>query len=172
MRNKALLISVFCFAIVVFKNHLFGILVKLEIIKPNKETCTDTIVHDPNYGLDELTIAMIAVESRGDSTAVGDTHLGQPSIGILQIRPIMVKEVNKILDELKIDKRYTLSDRYSRIKSIEMFNIWRKHHHAESDYQKIARNWNGGPDGFLSRNTIKYWHKVKNELIKLSNPTA
>ena len=37
----------------------------------------------------------------------------------------MVREVNRILAILGDDKRYTNKDRYSRVKSIEMFIIWR-----------------------------------------------
>ena len=41
-----------------------------------------------------LVNAMIMVESRGIDSCIGDKHLSVPSIGVLQIRPVMVKEVN------------------------------------------------------------------------------
>ena len=51
----------------------------------------------------KLVNAIIMVESRGNDSAVGDRHLvGNEAIGILQIRPIMVREVNRIL---RIQKR-------------------------------------------------------------------
>ena len=49
-------------------------------------------------------------------------------------------------------------------KSIEMFLIWKEHHHSDSDFEKIARNWNGGPSGFKKSRTEKYWEKVEAEL--------
>ena len=46
---------------------------------------------------DELIAAIIHIESTGNPNAVGDTNLDMPSIGCMQIRPIMVREVNRIL---------------------------------------------------------------------------
>ena len=46
---------------------------------------------------DLLLEAMIQVESRGIEDQIGDRHLGRPSVGVLQIRPIMVREINRIL---------------------------------------------------------------------------
>jgi hypothetical protein len=77
-----------------------------------------------------LVSALIFVESRGNDSAVGDRHLvGNEAIGALQIRPIMVREVNRILKLQKSNKRFTLKDRFERDKSIEMFYIWKNHHH-------------------------------------------
>jgi hypothetical protein len=109
------------------------------------------------------------VESNGNDSAIGDTHLGtQYAVGALQIRPIMVKEVNRILKLKKSNKRYQLNDRYNRRKSIEMFLIWKRFHHKNSDLQTIARSWNGGSNGIQNPKTYGYWKKVENEL-KLIN---
>ena len=118
--------------------------------------------------LDDLTKAMIFVESRGDSMAVGDTHLRQPSIGILQIRPIMVREINRISKKQGLGKEFSMSDRYSKIKSLEMFNIWREYYHPNSNYEAIARTWNGGPNGLRNARTLNYWNKVSRELNNLN----
>lgn len=112
----------------------------------------------------QLVEALIQVESRGNASAVGDKHLGTPSIGVLQIRPIMVREVNRILKKLKSNKKYKLKDRFSREKSVEMFSIWKNYYHKNSGIEKIARCWNGGPLGYKRKATIAYWNKVKNEL--------
>lgn len=69
----------------------------------------------------KLVEALIQVESRGNENAIGDTNLGEPSVGVLQIRPIMVREVNRILKRTGSEKRYKKKDRFSREKSIEMF---------------------------------------------------
>jgi len=114
---------------------------------------------------ERLVSALILVESRGNDSAIGDRHLvGNEAVGALQIRPIMVKEVNRILKIQKIDKRFTLKDRFERDKSIEMFYIWKNYHHKDSDYETIARNWNGGPKGYKLDRTVKYWNKVEKQL--------
>jgi hypothetical protein len=113
---------------------------------------------------DHLLEAMIQVESRGNETCIGDKHLGRPSIGVLQIRPIMVREVNRILKKHKIKKKYSLDDRYNREYSIEMFYIWRFYHHPNDSDEIIARCWNGGPKGWKRKSTKHYWNKVKKEI--------
>ena len=126
---------------------------------PIKEIITEPVV-------DDLIQALIQVESRGNDSAIGDRHLGEPSIGVLQLRPIMVREVNRILKKQKIEKRYKLKDRFSREKSIEMFMVWKNYHHPEGGFETIARNWNGGPRGYKNPRTEKYWAKVQLELNK------
>jgi|SaaInl5LU_22_DNA_1037371.scaffolds.fasta_scaffold02307_7 hypothetical protein len=120
-----------------------------------------------NNEVPKLIEALIQVESRGNDSAVGDRHLGEPSVGVLQLRPIMVREVNRILKKQKSKKRYKLEDRFSRQKSIEMFLIWKNYHHPEGGFETIARNWNGGPRGYKNKRTEHYWAKVQLELNKL-----
>ena len=113
----------------------------------------------------DLVSALILVESRGNDSAIGDRHIvGGEAVGALQIRPIMVREVNRILKIQKSDKRFKLKDRFDREKTLEMFYIWKNHHHKDSDFEKIARNWNGGPRGYNNPRTEKYWAKVQKEL--------
>tara|TARA_B110000259_G_scaffold22840_1_gene23488 strand:- start:257 stop:748 length:492 start_codon:yes stop_codon:yes gene_type:complete len=115
----------------------------------------------------ELVNALITIESQGNDSAIGDTHLGEPSVGVLQLRPIMVREVNRILKLKRSEIRFKRKDRFSREKSIEMFLIWKEFHHKDSNFETIARNWNGGPNGYKRSSTLHYWKKVENEL-KLS----
>ena len=112
---------------------------------------------------DLLLEAIIVVESNGNDSCIGDKNLGRPSVGCLQIRPIMVREVNRLLRKQKIKKKYTLNDRYNRKKSIEMFYIWRDYHHSEDSDEVIARCWNGGPKGWKKKSTNYYWAKVVKE---------
>ena len=144
---------------------LVGISVVAYINTP-KETQEDTkqnIVKVDTVKRDLLLEAMIIVESNGNDSCIGDRNLGRPSVGCLQIRPIMVREVNRILRKQKIKKKYTLNDRYSRKKSIEMFYIWRDYHHSEDSDEVIARCWNGGPKGWKKKSTKYYWVKVVKE---------
>jgi len=118
---------------------------------------------------DYLLEALIQVESKGNENAVGDKHLSRPSVGVLQLRPVMVREVNRILKKHKVNKKYTLEDRYSREKSIEMFYIWQSFHHLNDSDEIIARCWNGGPKGWKRNSTLHYWDKVQSEINKLKS---
>jgi soluble lytic murein transglycosylase-like protein len=102
---------------------------------------------------DPLIAAIIQVESGGDTLAYNSK---EDAVGCLQIRPIMVREVNRLLGEDK----YTLKDRWNKAKSIEMFNVLRSHLKGASDEQ-IARTWNGGYNGKNIPETLQYWNKVK-----------
>jgi len=103
--------------------------------------------------IDTLLMAVMAVESNFDSMAYNSK---ENAAGVLQIRPIMVREVNRLLGENK----YTLKDRWNKAKSIEMFNVIRSHLKGASD-EKIARTWNGGYNGKNIPQTLQYWNKVK-----------
>ena len=103
-----------------------------------------------------LIDAIIYVESRGDIKA---HNISEDAVGCLQIRPIMLREVNRLLGYNK----YQLSDRWNKVKSIEMFNVI-KEHTTNPTNEKLARNWNGGWNGYKKKSTLKYWQKVKEQL--------
>jgi len=110
----------------------------------------EPIIEDP------LIAAIIQVESGGDTLAY---NLKEDAVGCLQIRPIMVREVNRLVGK----DSFTLSDRWSKAKSIQMFNILRSNI-KEASNEKIARVWNGGYNGHKKQNTIKYWNKVRKNI--------
>ena len=103
--------------------------------------------------IDTLLNAVMAVESNFDTMAYNEK---ENAVGVLQIRPIMVREVNRLLGEDK----YTLKDRWNKTKSIEMFNVIRSHLKGATDEQ-IARTWNGGYNGKNIPQTLQYWIKVR-----------
>ena len=105
----------------------------------------------PEVKVDRLVEALMMVESGGDSLAYNSS---EDAVGVLQIRPIMVREVNRIL----ATDSFTLKDRWSKTKSIAMFNVLRSHLKGASD-EKLARTWNGGYKE--KKATLKYWAKVK-----------
>lgn len=109
---------------------------------------------------DKLIEAIIYVESRGDTLA---HNISEDAVGCLQIRPIMVREVNRLLAKNDILKVYTLEDRWNKAKSIQMFNVI-KDNTTNPTNEKLARNWNGGWNGFKKKSTLKYWYKVKEQL--------
>jgi len=109
----------------------------------------------------KLIQALIMVESSGRDSAY---NASEDAVGCLQIRPIMVREVNRILRKQGDTLRFRMKDRWSREKSLEMFNIWREYHHPNSTDEVIARNWNGGPRGYEKESTIYYWRKVRGHI--------
>tara|TARA_R110000764_G_scaffold56593_2_gene123271 strand:+ start:180 stop:665 length:486 start_codon:yes stop_codon:yes gene_type:complete len=148
----------------------------LAIGKGERSTKERTIISvDSTSHIDDYTYskwdtfvdAVIYVESRGNDSAVGDNG---KAVGCLQMHPIMVREVNRILAKYDIPTTYTLEDRYSREKSIEMFNIISEEYYCCEGYtftdyvEIVARRWNGGPRGDKKRSTIKYWNNVQKRI--------
>tara|TARA_R110000803_G_scaffold48532_5_gene100853 strand:+ start:21900 stop:22565 length:666 start_codon:yes stop_codon:yes gene_type:complete len=123
-----------------------GELIEVELVK--KPTVIDS------NSISTLIEAMIKVESRGDDRAYCKR---EEAVGCLQIRPVMVKEVNRLLKRRGDSCRYNLGDRWNREKSIEMFMVFCKH---KTSLEQMARNWNGGPRGYKRSATIGYWKKV------------
>tara|TARA_B100001094_G_scaffold322258_1_gene371270 strand:- start:2035 stop:2535 length:501 start_codon:yes stop_codon:yes gene_type:complete len=158
------------------RNIFFGALSALFIMFSSNKTKTNLLelyhdlpqkvkIEEPEIKKDlRLVNALIQVESNGKDSCIGDRHLIVPSIGCLQIRPIMVREVNRILTILGDNTQYKKEDRYSREKSIEMFLIWKDYHHKDHSNEIIARSWNGGPKGPLRKKTLHYWYKVQKAL--------
>ena len=105
--------------------------------------------------IDTLLMAVMAVESNFDTMAYNSK---ENAAGVLQIRPIMVREVNRLLGENK----YTLKDRWNKAKSIEMLNVIRSHLKGATD-EEIARTWNGGYNGKNNPKTLGYWKKVRKQ---------
>jgi hypothetical protein len=100
----------------------------------------------------KLISAMIMVESGGNPNAFNPK---EDAAGVLQIRPIMVAELNRLGIEFSLD------DRYSRTKSVEAFEKWVEIKNYTNP-EVIARKWNGGPSGHLKSTTLNYWRKVSN----------
>lgn len=98
--------------------------------------------------------AIINVESEGNPRAKSGS-----SVGLLQITPILVRDCNKILKRRKSSKRYSLSDRFNRAKSIEMFMLIQSHYNPKSELERAIRLWNGGLN-YTKKGTQRYYEKV------------
>ena len=141
--------------------------------KPNgtrEEIKIESVTADSSYVSKdrELTLlieAMIWVESRGNDSAYCKK---EEAVGCLQIRPIMLLECNRILALQKSKLEYSLEDRWSREKSIEIFYVVNQHYNKTNSHELIARLWNGGPAWPNKINTKKYWKKVCRRLKKIS----
>jgi soluble lytic murein transglycosylase-like protein len=99
--------------------------------------------------------AIAIVESKNNPKAVSGDQ-----VGLLQIRPIMVKDCNRILEKRGSNKRYTLRDRYSASKSREMFVLYQSHYNPKGNVERAIRLWNGG-SGYSVNGTQSYYNKVK-----------
>jgi hypothetical protein len=85
---------------------------------------------------DVFVEALIQVESEGNPFAVGKTN----DLGILQITPIYVKDVNRILGE----ERFTLDCRIDIDKSLEMFEIYQSYYNPNKDINRAIKLHNPG----------------------------
>jgi len=137
---------------------LLNIVVIIIIVHKTDAPIPETVVEPTIIEVqkDSLIDAIIHVESRGDTLA---HNLKEDAVGCLQIRPIMVRECNRLIGK----DDFTLDDRWSRAKSIEMFNVIRWHTKNPTN-EILARNWNGGARGYKKISTLNYWNRVKKQL--------
>jgi len=113
------------------------------------------------YTTDTLLLsAIMFVESRHNDSAY---CASEDAVGCLQIRKTMVRDVNRILKRQGNSTKYKMKDRWDRVKSIEIFNIYCAHYDLVTEEAK-ARCWNGGPRGLTKKATQKYWDKVKDQI--------
>lgn len=114
----------------------------------------------PSPSLDALWAAICEVESGGDPLAY---NIPEESAGIAQIRPICVRDCNRIVGEQK----WSLYDRWSVEKSKEMWVVYTSHYmvaYGLTTAEDRARIWNGGPKGWKKTSTLGYWGKVQKAL--------
>ena len=104
--------------------------------------------------------AIAYVESNGNPRAVSGDQ-----VGLLQIRPILVRDCNRILERRGSSKRYSLRDRYNPVKSREMFVLYQSHYNPKGSVERAIRLWNGG-SGYSVRGTQGYYNKVRKEMRK------
>lgn len=107
-----------------------------------------------------LITAIATVESKLNEKAVS-----RDCVGYLQIRPCVVQECNNILKEQKYSKRYTLNDRFSKVKSIEMFYIIQDKFNPTYNIERAICIWNAG--AYSKKKPLGYLRKVMDEYNKL-----
>ena len=119
-----------------------------------------------------LVLALIQVESGGDYDAIGDDG---KALGCLQIRKCVVDDVNKHYPFHYRHKLYVHDDAFCVDKATEICwlylkywgGVYKKKTGKEPTNEVYARIWNGGPNGWKKKSTLKYWKKVKKQLEKL-----
>ena len=136
-------------------NHIDSLYKEIDTLQQEKE------IFDYNKSYDnKILSAIMFVESSYDNFAYNPN---EDAVGCLQIRRCMVDDINRILERKNSLLRFNYNDRWSRNKSIQMFEIYCKYYNLNS-YEKIARCWNGGPGGIYKPTTADYWDKVKNKI--------
>lgn len=94
---------------------------------PEEKNCIEVVrIEKQTVDWDKLIEAIIWRESCGDDKAINHKT---NAVGCLQITPIYLKQCNKIVGH----EKYKLSDRYSRAKSIEMFNLYQDYFNPNKD---------------------------------------
>tara|TARA_B110000977_G_scaffold199666_1_gene287742 strand:+ start:3870 stop:4373 length:504 start_codon:yes stop_codon:yes gene_type:complete len=167
MKKKEIIIAL---VIVVLGVTQYNTNLKLEAIKEliNKELPTNEPVDEDAITWNDFVEAVIFVESTGNDSAHNEK---EKAVGCLQIRPIMVRELNRYLTISDADFRYTLKDRWDRRKSVEMFEVMAEKVQCCEGltqmefFEIVARRWNGGGRGEEKTATLAYWNKIKLILI-------
>ena len=128
--------------------------------------------------LNIIIATLMEVESDCNPNAIGDDG---KAVGILQIHPITVDDVNRIMDmDDEISHPvFTLADRYDVEKSKQMCAIYLTYYLSKylaykpfttmSHKEICARLWNGGYQGLKNNPdaTDAYWQKFENEIDRL-----
>ena len=134
------------------KRIIFITMMVVVSIHTTAQDIDSTIVK--GYDWTPVIDAIIWHESRGNPNA----SCG-PYLGVLQIAAILVRECNNILKSRGVKKRFTLNDRRSKERSIEMFYVIMSKYNKENDVDKACRIWHGG-----ARYTKKSTQKFVNEI--------
>lgn len=123
------------------KLFLLSIFLIIPILCPAPEFSSIPILVSNSINIGDIVLdAIIDYESRGNPNALNSK---EDAVGILQITPIAIKEVNRILSIRGIKKSYSLSDRWDPIKSKEIYYITQAFHNPSYNPQLAARLWNG-----------------------------
>lgn len=126
---------------------IFLFLLTLTTLAPEVRVDLIILTSDPIEPYDRIIKAVIRVESLGDTLAYNQI---EEAAGAFQIRPIRLLDFNQ-----RTNKNYKLKDRYNYRISKEIFLYYAKQI-GFSDYETIAKNWNGS-----GKATLEYWKKVK-----------
>jgi hypothetical protein len=104
-----------------------------------------------------LLSALIQVESNGNDHARGR----HGELGALQIKPIMVRDVNRIMGT-----HYAHAQVTNRAISIFIAESYFSHYGKHLSDESLARIWQGGPKALKRSSTRAYARRVMRELEK------
>ena len=105
-----------------------------------------------------LLSALIHVESHGNDLARGR----HGELGALQIKPIMVRDVNRIMGTHYAHQQVT-----NRATSIFIANAYLSHYGKHLSDESLARLWQGGPKALHRSCSRAYGRRVMRKLSSL-----
>ena len=102
-----------------------------------------------------LLSALIQIESAGNDLARGK----HGELGALQIKPIMVRDVNRLMGTSYAHAQVT-----NRATATFIANAYLSHYGRNLSDESLARLWQGGPRGAKRSSTRLYGKRVMREL--------
>lgn len=102
-----------------------------------------------------LLSALIQIESGGNDLAKGR----HGELGALQIKPILVRDVNRIMGTHYVHAQVT-----NRATATFIANAYLSHYGKNLSDESLARLWQGGPRGAKKPSTRAYGKRVMHEL--------
>ena len=102
--------------------------------------------------INDIISRIVIIESQNDPKVYNSK---ENAIGLLQIRPIMIREINQLI---KQDK-YQHEDSWCPELSVEMFITYQEIVNPTWDQELAAKRWNGGRRGERNPNTEIYYQK-------------
>lgn len=102
-----------------------------------------------------LLSALIQIESGGNDHARGR----HGELGALQIKPILVRDVNRIMGTHYVHSQVT-----NRATATFIANAYLSHYGRNLSDESLARIWQGGPKGLRKASTRAYGRRVMREL--------
>lgn len=126
------------------------------LIKASQEKLSHVEVKNLNilFFISDMFSRVSFIESDNNPRA---HNLKEDAVGVVQIRPIMVREVNRLVGF----EKYKLEDRWDVNKSFSMFYDFQMSLNKGLSLEKGCRMWNGGINGHKKPSTDKYWGKIK-----------
>ena len=127
-----------------------------------KPICRDIMLE---YRKVKILNAIIKIEKPRTLQQAKDAYKRELAVGILQIRPVMVDEVNRILGY----RKYSHYDAADSTKAVEMFFIYQDRYNSKYLPNKAAYLWVAGSNYNRAtttqwKNINSYWNRVKTYL--------
>jgi hypothetical protein len=107
-----------------------------------------------------LLSALIQIESGGNDQAKGR----HGELGALQIKPILVRDVNRIMGTHYAHQQVT-----NRAVSTFIANAYLSHYGKNLSDESLARIWQGGPKGHRKTSTRAYARRVMRQLQSMDD---
>ena len=106
---------------------------------------------------------VIQIESNsGTHPRTYETWKGHNDLGIAQITPILVKDVNRILKSEVFTLEMRVNDYLSRL----MFEVYCNHYAKGGSVEKLCRLWHRGPSKKRQCDAYgdRYWNRARKEM--------